>query len=73
MNHSDYVCARDATGGARPYPIDGGEPKPVNGVKEADDVIGGSPESEVVYVSPGALAIPQQTSQETLRISKMDV
>jgi eukaryotic-like serine/threonine-protein kinase len=73
VNRSDYVCARDGAGAALLYPIDGGEPKPVNGVTERDDVIGGSPESEVVYVSPDALATPQQTSQEILRILKMNV
>ncbi len=60
-------------GAAQLYPIDGGEPKPVNGVTEADDVIGGSADSEVVYVSSDASAIPQQTSQEILRILKMNV
>jgi hypothetical protein len=36
-------------------------------------VLGGSPESEVVYVSPDALAIPQQTSQEILRVLKLNI
>lgn len=73
VNRSDYICARDGMGAAQLYPIDGGEPKPVNGVTEADDVIGGSADSEVVYVSSDASAIPQQTSQEILRILKMNV
>jgi WD40 repeat protein len=73
VNHSDYVCTRDAAGAALLFPIDGGKPRALHGVKAADDVIGGSPESEIVYVSPDALAIPQQTSQEIIRVLKMDV
>jgi eukaryotic-like serine/threonine-protein kinase len=60
VNHSDYVSARDTTGVARLYPIDGGEPRSVAGVTEVDDVIGGSADSDVLYVSPDPAAIPQQ-------------
>ena len=60
VNHSDYISARDVTGAVRLYPIDGREPKLVTGVTEADEVVGGSPDSEVVYVSPDTAAVPQQ-------------
>ena len=60
VNHSDYVSARDGTGVVRLYPIDGGEPRSVAGVTEVDEVIGGSADSDVLYVSPDPAAIPQQ-------------
>jgi hypothetical protein len=60
VNHSDYVSARDQTSAVRLYPIDGGEPKPITGVTETDEVIGGSTDSDVVYVLPDASAIPEQ-------------
>jgi eukaryotic-like serine/threonine-protein kinase len=60
VNHSDYISGRDVTGAVRLYPIDGGEPKIVTGVTQSDEVVGGSPDSEVVYVSPDTSAIPQQ-------------
>jgi hypothetical protein len=60
VNHSDYVSARDEKGAARLYPLDGGEPKLLTGVTEADEVVGGSPDSEAVYVSPDITAVPLQ-------------
>jgi dipeptidyl aminopeptidase/acylaminoacyl peptidase len=60
VNHSDYVSARDASGVVRLYPIDGGEPRSVAGVTEVDEVIGGSGDSDVLYLSPDSAAIPQQ-------------
>jgi hypothetical protein len=60
VDHSDYVSARDTTGAVRLYPIDGGEPKPVAGLTESDRVIGGSTDSDVVYVLPDTSAIPEQ-------------
>ena len=41
------------------YPIDSGEPKPVAGLTEPDRVIGGSTDSDVVYVLPDTSAIPE--------------
>ena len=40
--------------------LDGGEPKPVAGISEADWVVGGATNSDVLYVSPDPAAIPQQ-------------
>ena len=60
VNHSDYVCAHDMAGNVRLYPIDGGDPKSVAGLTDADEVIGGSPDAENLYVSPDASAVPQQ-------------
>ena len=60
VNHSDYVSGRDATGAVRLYPIDGGEPKPTTGLTETDEVVSGSADSDVVYVSPDLSAIPLQ-------------
>jgi eukaryotic-like serine/threonine-protein kinase len=66
VNHSDYISARDATSAIRLYPIDGGEPKPITGLTETDEVVAGSADSDAVYVSPDLSAIP-------LQIVKVDV
>ena len=66
VNHSDYISARDATSAIRLYPIDGGEPKPIAGLTETDEVVAGSADSDTVYVSPDLSAIP-------LQIVKVDV
>ena len=66
INHSDYISVRDTTGTVRLFPIDGGHPKPVAGVTEVDEVIGGSPDSEFIYVSPDRSAIPQQIMKVNL-------
>jgi hypothetical protein len=63
VDHADYVSARDTTGAVRLYPIDGGDPKPIVGLTEADRVIGGSTDSEVVYVLPDTSAIPEQIAK----------
>jgi serine/threonine protein kinase/Tol biopolymer transport system component len=60
VNHSDYISARDKTGAIRLYPIDGGEPKQITGLTETDEVVAGSTDSDVVYVSPDLSAIPLQ-------------
>jgi eukaryotic-like serine/threonine-protein kinase len=60
LSHSDYICARDTIGTLRLYPIDGGELKIVTGLTDSDQVIGGAPESDVLYVTPDASAIPLQ-------------
>jgi eukaryotic-like serine/threonine-protein kinase len=66
VNHSDYISAHDTTSAIRLYPIDGGEPKPITGLAETDEVVAGSADSDVVYVSPDLAAIP-------LQIVKVDV
>ena len=63
LNHSDFVFARDTTNTPQLYPIDGSNPKHVLGLSEADEVIGGSPESDVVYVSSGGSAIHHQITK----------
>jgi Tol biopolymer transport system component len=52
VNHIDYIAARDATDALRLYPIDGGLPKNVAGTTDDDQVIGGSPSSNILYISP---------------------
>jgi len=52
VNHSDYISSRDSDGIHRLYPIDGGEPKAVKGMVDSDEVTGGAPESESLYVTP---------------------
>ena len=59
LNHLDYVGGRDTTGTIRLYPIDGHEPKTIAGIAATDTVIGGSPETDVVYVLPNGDEIPQ--------------
>jgi hypothetical protein len=53
VNHVDYVAARDTAGELRLYPIDGGPLKNVAGVTDDDQVIGGSPTADILYVSSG--------------------
>lgn len=60
LGHVDYVCARDAAGSVRLYPLGGGEPKPLAGVNRAEQVTGGSPDTDTVYVSLDPSAIPQK-------------
>jgi len=52
VNHSDYVSARDPKGMLRLYPIDGGDSKPASGVTDADQVLGGTPSANFLYVTP---------------------
>jgi eukaryotic-like serine/threonine-protein kinase len=60
VNHSDYISARDKTGTVGLDPIDGGDPKRVAGLTETDQVIGGSADSDIVYVSSGDSATRRQ-------------
>jgi eukaryotic-like serine/threonine-protein kinase len=60
IRHIDYVCARDAAGIVRLYPIDGGEPKAVAGVNKAEQVIGASPDSDIIYVSTDSSAVARK-------------
>jgi hypothetical protein len=60
LNHSDYISARDKTGTVSLYPIDGGDPKRVTGLTETDQMIGGSADSDIVYVSSGDSVIRRQ-------------
>jgi dipeptidyl aminopeptidase/acylaminoacyl peptidase len=60
VNHSDYIGARDKTGAVGLYPIDGGDPKRLAGLTETDQVIGGSADSDIVYVSSGDSATRRQ-------------
>jgi hypothetical protein len=69
VNRSDYVSGRDPTGAVRLYPIDGGEPKSVAGVAEADEVIGGSTDSDALYVSPDPSAIPKQIMKVNIAVT----
>lgn len=52
MDGVDYVAARDAAGVLRLYPVDGGTPKNVAGITGDDQVIGGSPTADTLYVTP---------------------
>jgi eukaryotic-like serine/threonine-protein kinase len=63
VNHADYVSVHDPTGAVRLYSIDGGEPRAVAGVGESDRVIGGSINSDVLYVSSDSSAISMQVTK----------
>ena len=52
VNHVDYISVHDTKSGALLYPINGGEPQPIRGLTGSDEVVGGAPESENLYVSP---------------------
>lgn len=58
INHRDYVCARDDSGAVRLYPVDGGPPRKVTGISGSELVLGGSPLSDAIYVSPDPESIP---------------
>jgi hypothetical protein len=49
------------------YPIDGGAPKTAAGISETDQVIGGSEESDVVYVSLARRAVPKSIWNVNIR------
>ncbi len=66
VDHSDYICGRDASGTVRLYPIDGAEPKIVSGLGDRDQVIAGSPISPDLYVTPDSSAIPLQVLKLSL-------
>jgi eukaryotic-like serine/threonine-protein kinase len=60
VRHVDYVGGRDTTGTISLYPVDGSTPKAIVGITQTDTLIGGSPDSDDVYVSPDHAAIPQK-------------
>ncbi len=60
IRHTDYVCARDPAGIVRLYPIDGREPKAVAGVNKAEQVVGASPDSDIIYVSTDSSAVARK-------------
>src|SRR5206468_741363 len=65
VNHTDYVSARDRTGILRLYPINGGEARTVAGSSDQDAVIGGSSNTDVLYITE-SFGTPRQ-------ILKLDV
>jgi eukaryotic-like serine/threonine-protein kinase len=60
VHHVDFVGGRDPNGTMQLYPVDGGVPKAIVGIKQNDTLTGGSPDSDDVYVTPDRAAIPQQ-------------
>ena len=52
VNDSDYMSARDAAGVFRLYPFNGGDSQPVPGIIETDEVVGGTPPANFLYVAP---------------------
>jgi dipeptidyl aminopeptidase/acylaminoacyl peptidase len=66
VNHVDYVYARDSGGNPRLYPIEGGEPKTISGVAADEEIVDGSNDSSVVYVS-------RRQSSVSLQVSKLNI
>jgi hypothetical protein len=67
-HHADYISVHDTErGGDLLYPVNGGEPEPVAGLTESDEVIGGAPESAILYVSPDVSAVPLQVLKVSIR------
>ena len=60
VNHSDYICIQDETGYVQLFPIDGSKPKRVPTFTAEDEVIGGSADSEALYVSANASGVSSQ-------------
>ena len=70
IRHTDYVCGRDAAGIVRLYPIDGGEPKAVAGVNKAEQVVGASPDSDIIYVSTDSSAVARKIVKMNVTIGQ---
>lgn len=66
VNHTEYVGARDPSGAFRLYPLAGDTPQDVLGLQETDLVVGGSPSTPELYVTPTTPSLPQP-------ITRMDV
>jgi serine/threonine protein kinase len=60
LNRDDYVCARDAQGSVKLFPVDGSAPKSIAGITTSDEVIGGASESDTLYVTPDPSDFPLQ-------------
>jgi dipeptidyl aminopeptidase/acylaminoacyl peptidase len=61
VNHADYICVRDSKKTeVLLYPINGGDPRTIRGLNGTEEVVGGAPESENLYVSPDVSAVPLQ-------------
>jgi serine/threonine protein kinase/WD40 repeat protein len=67
FNHSDYVITRDSQGTPKLFPVDKGDPKSVLGLTRSEWVIGGAQESDTLYVTPDASAVPLQVLRVNLR------
>ena len=51
LNHKDYVAARDLDGTVRFYPVHGGEPTRLAEIRSSESIVGGSIDSDWIYVS----------------------
>ena len=68
VNQVDYISVHDVESGRHLlYPINGGTPKAIDGLNNSDEIVGGAPESEVVYVSPDVAAVPLQISKVNIK------
>jgi eukaryotic-like serine/threonine-protein kinase len=65
VNHSDYVCAHDASGMPVLFPLDGGSVEPVLGIQPGEEVIGG------LYKSADTLFVETDPSPTMERIVKV--
>jgi len=67
LHGTDYVSVRDGNGTIELYPTDGRPPKPVMGLLSGDELVGGSAESDILYVTPDSSAVPQQILKVNLK------
>ena len=66
INHSDYICVPDETGGSQLFPIEGGTPRHVTALTLGDAVIGGSENSDVLYVTQRVSGVPREVTKVDL-------
>jgi len=72
IEHKDYICGRDSDGVLRLYPIDGTDPKRLDTLVPSDVVVGGSANSNDVYVYSDSTAIQKQVIKVNIKTGKRE-
>ena len=63
VNHSEYVSARSSAGKSELLPIRGGTTIQVRGITESDEIIGGSSNSQNLYVTSDDAGFPRNVAK----------
>lgn len=58
IGRADYVAARDATGELQLYGLNGEAPQKIPGARSVDEIVGGSPTTDLLYVTSDLYAVP---------------
>jgi hypothetical protein len=67
LGRADYVAARDASGALQLYDLDGKAPRTIPGATGADQVVGASPTTDLLYVTADLFAIPLNLEKLNVR------